>query len=173
MPSKMPRYYSHTPPLLAPPELRFLPHEPLSFSADIWALACLIWEILGQRPIFEAFNPSDDWMTKEHVHVLGKLPPEWWERWPTRSEWFDEHGKRLVDQGVKPWEKWFQFCVQKPRRDYGMEEIRDEERESLFTMLRSMMAFRPSERLTAEQVLHSDWIQKWALPELLHSPTVS
>lgn len=32
------------------------------------------------KPPFEGFVPTDDWMTKEHVIVLGKLPPKWWKK---------------------------------------------------------------------------------------------
>ena len=166
MPSITPRYHSHTPDLLVPPELRFLHHEPLSFPADIWALACTIWSILGQRPIFEAFNPSDDWMTKEHVDVLGKLPIEWWERWSARSKWFDEHGARKNGMEGKRWEEWFQTCVQEPRKEFEMEKVGEQEKTALFTLLRSMTAFRPCERCNAEQVLQSEWMKTWALPEL-------
>ncbi|KAJ5699839.1 hypothetical protein N7536_002852 [Penicillium majusculum] len=42
--------------ILQPPEARFF-DEPLSFASDIWTLACTIWEIFGQRPLFEAFYP--------------------------------------------------------------------------------------------------------------------
>jgi hypothetical protein len=41
------RDYSHAPALLVPPEVHFEPQEPLSFPADIWTLACTIWEIIG------------------------------------------------------------------------------------------------------------------------------
>ncbi|PGH16773.1 serine/threonine protein kinase [Polytolypa hystricis UAMH7299] len=78
LPSTTLRHYSRTPELLIPPEIHFLPQELLSFSADIWTLAGTIWAIIGQRPLFEGFGSSADLVTKEHVDVLGKLPPEWW-----------------------------------------------------------------------------------------------
>lgn len=93
-PSTTERLHSNTPALSAPPETRFMPQTPLSFSADIWSLACTVYSIMGARPLFEGFAPTADWMTKEHVTVLGKLPPEWWDRWDTRSRWFDEDGSR-------------------------------------------------------------------------------
>lgn len=46
-----PTFSSKTLPLLQPPEARFS-DEPLSFAADIWTLACTIWEIAGYRPLF-------------------------------------------------------------------------------------------------------------------------
>ncbi|KAL4927166.1 uncharacterized protein BDV17DRAFT_267671 [Aspergillus undulatus] len=52
----------------------------LSFPSDIWTLTCMMWEILGQRTLFEGFpSPSDDWMIKEHVKTLAiKQVPEGW-----------------------------------------------------------------------------------------------
>lgn len=83
LPSITPRYYSSAPDALASLETYFLRH--LSFPSDIWSLACALWEILGQRPLFEAYNPSDDWMIKEHVDALGKLPCDWWQEWAARE----------------------------------------------------------------------------------------
>ncbi|OQE11651.1 hypothetical protein PENVUL_c002G01696 [Penicillium vulpinum] len=58
------------PGLFGPPEARFS-DEPLSFPSDIWTLACAIWEIAGQRPLFEAFFPTADRVTADQVEVLG------------------------------------------------------------------------------------------------------
>lgn len=51
------RFSSKTLPLLQPPETRFS-DNPLSFASDVWSLACTIWEIFGQRPLFDAFFPN-------------------------------------------------------------------------------------------------------------------
>lgn len=77
LPSITQRHYSNTPGILAPPETYFLPYKPLSFPTDVWTLACTLWDIIGQRSLFEGFNPSRDWMIKEHVDTLGKLPYDW------------------------------------------------------------------------------------------------
>lgn len=77
MPATTKRYHSNTPYMSAPPETHFKPEEPLSFSADIWTLACTIWTLIGQRPLFEGLNPSADWVIKENVDTLGKLPLQW------------------------------------------------------------------------------------------------
>jgi Protein kinase domain. len=101
MPSTTRRHFSNIPLLSIPPEVQFLPGESLSFSADIWALGCIIWEVLGQRPIFESFLSTADRVTEEHIEVFDKLPLEWRERWEkeTRREWFrdDEAGIKVED----------------------------------------------------------------------------
>jgi serine/threonine-protein kinase SRPK3 len=166
LPSSTPRYYSNTPDLLIPPEVHFLPQEPLSFPADIWALACTIWTIIGQRPLFEGLNSSTDWMIKEHVDVHGKLPPEWWQKWDARQKWFNEEGTRNLGGVGRPWAERLEYSVYEPRRECGMEEIGEEEKAALFVMLKAMMAFRPGERLNAEEIMESEWMRRWALPEL-------
>jgi serine/threonine-protein kinase SRPK3 len=50
-----------------------------------------------------------------------------------------------------------------PRRKNGMEEVGEEEKATLFDMLKAMMAFKPGERTTAEQVKKSKWMRKWGL----------
>lgn len=166
MPSTTKRYHCNTPALLRPPELYFLPKEPVSFPADIWTLACTIFSILGQRPLFEAFIPDDDWMIQEHVDTLGKLPPDWWSRWESRGKWFDEQGERRDGQSRRPWEERFEYSVQEPRRDCGMEGVSEQEKVALIALLRPMMAYDPKERPTAKEILESEWMNKWALQDL-------
>ncbi|PGH35637.1 hypothetical protein GX50_01485 [[Emmonsia] crescens] len=48
--------------------------DSVSFPADIWMLACTIWDIFGSSPPFEAFPITLDEVTIKHVELLGKLP---------------------------------------------------------------------------------------------------
>lgn len=161
LPSITQRHYSNTPGVLAPPETYV--HEPLSFPSDIWTLACTLWDILGQRPLFEGFNPSDDWMIKEHVDALGKLPCDWWQEWSARERWFTEEAKRKPEGAVRPLVNRFVDSIQNPQRESAMGEA---EKSALLTMLRGMLTFRPSERLTAAEIMGSEWMRKWAMPVL-------
>ncbi|KAF3481304.1 uncharacterized protein GIQ15_04063 [Arthroderma uncinatum] len=165
-PSVTIRHHSNTTIIFSPPEVRFMAQVPLSFPSDIWSLACTIYSILGTGPPFEGFPPSGDYVTKEHVDTLCKLPPKWWEKWEARSKWFDEHGKIKDTESERPWEKRFSSDVEEPRRECSMEKIGDAEKAALFNMLKEMLAFRPNERLTSAEALNSKWMQEWALPEL-------
>jgi serine/threonine-protein kinase SRPK3 len=148
---------------LLPPEAYFLPQEPLSFPLDIWALACAIWELIAIRPLFGAFmcDPTADHMIKQHVNLLGKLPPEWWQRWDARSKFFDEEDVR-----IDSFEQRFEWNVQSWRRFYKFEEVSEEEKAALINMLKAMLAFKPGDRVTAKQIVKSKWMKEWALPEL-------
>ncbi|EWG49303.1 hypothetical protein FVEG_08873 [Fusarium verticillioides 7600] len=86
------RFGSSTPLGKCPPEARFEPTTPLSFSADIWTLAHAIWAVMGLRTIFGSFLISEDNVTQEQVDTFGRLPDEWWSKWNARSRWFMEDG---------------------------------------------------------------------------------
>lgn len=62
----------HTPTVLCPPEIFF--HESVSSAADIWTLGCTLYDILGERPLFEIWADDPDDVIGEMVSTLGKLP---------------------------------------------------------------------------------------------------
>lgn len=47
-----------------------------------------------------------------------------------------------------------------------MERIGEAEKSALLDMLKGMLAFRSKERLTAAEILESEWMRRWALPVL-------
>ncbi|CAI7649154.1 unnamed protein product [Penicillium bialowiezense] len=156
---------SRTPLVMRPPEARFEADSPRSFSSDIWSLACTIWSIIAQRPLFEGFMATEDDMTCEHVDALGILPLEWWRKWEARPLKFTEDGKPINRKPFRSWDDRFEDSVQRPRRDSDMPPVDEREMEALFDMLRPMLSFRPEDRPTTTQILDSEWMRKWALPE--------
>ncbi|KAI9690186.1 MAG: hypothetical protein M1822_009147 [Bathelium mastoideum] len=165
-PVKTAHHYSHTPCILRPPELFFNSSSPLSFPADIWALACTIFAILGQRPLFDTWFPSIDTIIEEHVDTLSRLPPDWWISWKNRDNIFDGNLTRIDGAPRRCWEERFEFAIQKPRREFGLAEITGEEKAALSALLEPMLAFKPEDRPSAREILQSEWMIKWALPEL-------
>ncbi|ROW07162.1 hypothetical protein VPNG_07339 [Cytospora leucostoma] len=173
-PSTEQRFYSNTPLTVRPPEARFAPEKPLSSAADIWTLACSIWTILGQRPLFDIFSFTDDYVTREQVDALGRLPEDWSARWGTQSQYFDSQGD-LLDHTCKrrSLEVRFEDSIQLPRRECGMKSIEPKEQVALLGMLRAMLAFVPEERPTAVSLLDCEWMVKWALPDLCEAGMAS
>jgi len=161
------RFESHTPLLIRPPEVRFEPTKPLTFSSDIWTLACTIWDIIAQRSLFEGFLTNEDDMTCQQIRALGPLPTEWWETWKAGQDKFNEHGEPINRPGsqYQSLEDIFERTVQRPRMEEGMPPLESSERDALFSILRPMLSFRPENRPSAQQVLDSEWMVKWALPE--------
>ena len=165
-PTETIRYKSHTPYILRPPEVFFLPSTPLSLSADIWGLACAIFAILGQRPLFETWFPSNERVIEEHVDTLGRLPSEWWTRWTNRDKIYNEQLERKDGSPRRLWATRFEYSIQEPRMRCGMVGIEKDEKACLSALLLAMLAFKPEDRPSAQQVLESDWMTKWALPDL-------
>ncbi|KAJ5950798.1 uncharacterized protein N7479_009211 [Penicillium vulpinum] len=159
------RYSSHTPISFTPPEARFDPECGLSFSADIWTLACSIWIILGQRPLFEDILATPDDITAEQVDTRGKLPLRWWEKWAARHRYFDESGKPNQGRQVRSWEDRFEKHIQLPRQQAGIPGFDVEEKAAIMNMLRSMLCFEPEKRLTARDILKCEWMERWAVPD--------
>ena len=165
-PSQEAKYVSHAPVWIRPPEARFEPTKALSFSSDIWSLACAIWSILGQRPLFDPWFATGDDITRWQVDAFGILPPEWWCRWEARRNWFDDNGTPLDHrEGVYSLEDRFEFSTQEPRQKWGMMLFEQDEKDSLLAMLRSMLSYKPENRITAAEVLESEWMMRWAMPE--------
>ncbi|KAG7115266.1 Serine/threonine-protein kinase spk-1 like [Verticillium longisporum] len=164
-PAQEPRFESYTPLQIRPPEARFEPTTPLSYASDIWSLGCVIWGILGVRPFLDnwLFGPDD--ATADQVDALGSMPDEWWETWEGRSKRFSDNGKPKVGREVWTFDQRFQDAIQEPRRRRGLEVMDDPERDALFKMIRGMLVFRPGDRLSADEVLRSDWMRTCAIPE--------
>ncbi|RHZ59771.1 hypothetical protein CDV55_105607 [Aspergillus turcosus] len=150
-----------------PPEARFEPEAPLSYSADIWSLATTIWDILGMKAIFSSDFATVDEMVAQQIDVLGAMPLSWFTCWEKRGQFFDDDGRPVEGRHVWPSiDKAFEEGVQKYRRKSGrVDEFDREEMAAILDLMRRMLAFRPEERPTAEEVLKSEWMVKWVLPE--------
>ncbi|KAJ5106555.1 hypothetical protein N7456_003230 [Penicillium angulare] len=156
----------HTPPAFRAPEAKFEPHSPLSYPSDIWSLATAIWEIVGMKAIFTTDYVPDDEIVAQHVDVLGPLPSEWWCSWEARSRYFDEHGNSTDSYKINklpPLEGSFEYGIQSSRRRWGC-EIEESEAAAFLDLIRSMLSFRPEARPTADEILGSEWMTKWARP---------
>ncbi|KAK7407827.1 hypothetical protein QQX98_009998 [Neonectria punicea] len=164
-PSEESRLQSSTPLEIRPPEACFEPTTPLSFPSDIWTLGCTIWAILGHGSLFDNLIANQDVITCEQVDALGRLPADWWEEWDARSEKFDEAGEPIQGRSMWTWEERFEDSIEDPRRRKYMGSLDVEEKVAFFTMMRWMLAFRPSDRPTAKEVLETAWMRDWALPD--------
>ncbi|KID93285.1 protein kinase domain-containing protein, partial [Metarhizium majus ARSEF 297] len=153
----------HAPVDFRPPEARFEPNTPLSFSADIWSLATAIWDILGMQALFSSAFYSDAKVMCQIVDTLGPLPSDWFEKWEDQEDFFDAKGKPKPGRHVWPKiQGAFEETVQQYRRDDNMGEFCEEETAAILDMMVQMLRYRPEERPTVQQVLQSDWMVKWA-----------
>ncbi|KAK2760154.1 hypothetical protein FQN53_007938 [Emmonsiellopsis sp. PD_33] len=160
----------HTPLAFRAPEAHFEPQAPLSYPSDIWGLATAIWEILGMKAIFSLEYTDINKIISQHIDVLGPLPFPWWESWEERDLFFDGNGNPKEDRDVwPPINEAFEEGVQKYRRMGKIGEFDSEEASAIMDLMCRMLAFRPEDRPSAEEVLNSDWMVRWALPSFQQS----
>ena len=152
----------HTPLGARPPEARFEPLFGLSYSSDIWSLAVAIWSILGMKPLFSGvFNTADD-VVCQHIGALGPMPESWFRVWKQTAK------KGHRENGWDEWpsiERAFEEYVQKFRRERAHGGFAKEEKTAILSLMRDMLQFQPGKRPTIEEVLASEWMVKWVLPE--------
>ena len=156
----------NTPLAYLPPEATFA-KKAIRFNADIWSLACTIFEIYGKRPLFETGFYDEDDLIAEMVSCLGILPLPWWNAWQARDEFFRSDGtwredmKRLHDPVSRPLRQRIEEMGRK-----GDPEFSKEEADSLESMLRGMLEYEPTLRATIMDVLRSGWMERWGFPAL-------
>ncbi|EGX87893.1 protein kinase domain protein [Cordyceps militaris CM01] len=159
----------HTPLPFRAPEARFEPDKPLAASSDIWSLATALWEIIGMKAVFSTDFVSPDEIIAQHNDVLGPMPKEWLEKWQARPEFFDDSGAPTEGYRRKQWstlDESLETSIQQYRREDG-NEMGPGEARAFIELMRWMLSYRPSDRPTAEQVLGSEWLSKWARPDLM------
>ena len=155
-----------TPVLYIPPEATFA-KDSIDKPADVWTLGCSVYEILGERPLFEGFMPDRDDIIAEMVSALGLLPQQWWSAWQARGDFFHEDGtwrtdmERAHDSKSRP----LLLRIQRMGRQKDAEFTVDEAA-SLEKMLGAMLLYDPSKRATTRDVIQSEWMSKWGLPAL-------
>ncbi|KAK4034733.1 protein kinase dsk1 [Parachaetomium inaequale] len=161
----------YTPTLYLPPEAFF--HEPATLAADVWTLGVNLYEILGERPLFETFVCDPDDVIWEMINTLGRPPQRWWDKWAARGEVFEDDGSWKTPSlgSNRVYTPAFRRLHQR-MWDMGRGEtpetcewdVEGGEMRALEDMLRGMMAFEPKERLTTEDLVKSEYMVKWALP---------
>ncbi|KFH45684.1 SRSF protein kinase-like protein [Hapsidospora chrysogenum ATCC 11550] len=90
LPATEPSPTLHTPPLFLPPGDFF--NEPITLAADIWPLGVSLYEVLGERALFEFFSDDRDDILADVISTLGMPPARWWSHWENRKDFFEKDG---------------------------------------------------------------------------------
>ena len=166
-PNKTRRNNAYTLPHLVPPEIFFLDEnkveDNLSFPSEIWTLGCTIFEIIGSWGPFSTLGGG---ILQDQVSVLGKLPEPWWSQWESRAEFFNEDATIDITTGAPfqdSLEGRYNWFVNGARRRSDMEEQGDDEKKAFLHMISMMFRYLPGDRATIQDVVESEWMQKWAL----------
>jgi serine/threonine-protein kinase SRPK3 len=165
----------HAPILLLPPEVFFGDHA--GPVVDIWTLGCTLYEIVGERPLFEGFMPDRDHVLAEMVSTLGHLPKRWWEQWQQKTDFFLEDGSWKTDthRSHAPYSRPLaeRLRIMGRGEDPATCEFSREEMASFETLLREMLAYEPSERITTDTAIESGWMKGWGRPAMIETGVIS
>lgn len=153
----------HTPILLSPPE--FLFNEPVGRAADIWTLGCTLYNLLGERHLFEGLMPDEDHVIAEMVSTLGRLPEKWWDRWQKRGDFFLPDGSWKTDTH-RAHAAWSRPLGERLGIMGREGEFDPSELVCLEKLLQCMLTYDPAQCATAKDVIASEWMQKWGPPAL-------
>ncbi|EIN11906.1 kinase-like protein [Punctularia strigosozonata HHB-11173 SS5] len=149
-----------------PPEMRF--EGRTGPEADVWALACAIYEIRAGCSLFESFMADNATVMREIVTMLGRLPDPWWRSFEPRTEWFEEDGEPKdpdLKISIPELVSFIGTEDEPPSMDEGpmIEKCgvrpSEEEVELLSDLLLRMLKYRPEERATMEEVLEHRWFK--------------
>lgn len=152
----------NTPTLLLAPEYIF--DQQAGSASDVWALGCTIFDILGRRHLFEGFVPTEDDALVEIISALGPLPKRWWDCWKNKSIFFNDDGSWKDNNGRHdPFSRPLSERISKMDRD---KEFDLDEKLSIEKLLKGMLTYEPSERLTAKEAATSEWMRKWGIPAI-------
>jgi serine/threonine protein kinase len=158
------RRYPGTPTRVATPELlhrgmRWYEKEEIdnevTASVDIWTLACTIFELFGNRPLFRMVWGDRNEVIADIVALLGMLPERWWRDWAMGVEWgkywFTADGQPIGKRAEERVELTLEKRVGTMRgEDEGLGES---DEGVLLRLLSAVLKFEPTERATAAELL--------------------
>ncbi|KAK3904347.1 protein kinase [Staphylotrichum tortipilum] len=133
-----------------------IPSHP--FAADIWTLGVSLYEPLGERVLFETFSCDRDDILADIINTLGLPPQRWWDAWANRGI------SRIYTPAWRPLEQGIWDMGRGETPETCERDVEGGEPKELLALFRGMLAWEPEERWTAEEVVRSEYMVKWARP---------
>lgn len=143
-------------------------------AADIWTLACTLVHLFQVHDLFDYYGHrghDNDALVAHIVSTLGTKPGDaWWKEWERRLEFFDEDGpKEEEEQKKKKHAEGSRSLLQArvdQRTGKQVDQLPEDERQSLERMLRGMLSYDPAERWTVADVVYSEWMTRYGKPAI-------
>ena len=133
----------------AAPEVFF--RDPVGPPSDIWALACLLYNVFGNENLFPSFFGDQDEVLSEMICTFGKFPDRWWSRWEKRAKYFTEDGTGFVGgESTSKMDIQKRLQLLTPDTLGGLEP---EEIAAFKSILLGMLRYEPDERMSAKEVV--------------------
>lgn len=125
-------------------------------SADIWSLACIVFELATGDVLFDPRSGKDYDRDEDHLalmmELIGRIPKHLALAGKYSKEFFNRNGELRHIRSLKFWP-----CERVLTEKYGMSEKDSKE---LSEFLMPMLDFNPAKRATAEQMLSHPWVQE-------------
>ncbi|EDR15940.1 uncharacterized protein LACBIDRAFT_321041 [Laccaria bicolor S238N-H82] len=144
-----------TPAAVCAPEIMFeqvttsVVTQSATTASDIWALACIMYEIVFNVVLFHLAS-HDDYLLGKMAAVCGKVPPSWRSFWDS-----NEHLRKLDISQEAADQKWQRKIDNSSARKGGA--LSREDFVIFCDLLQRMLKIDPSDRLTIEEVLAHPW----------------
>ncbi|KFY96073.1 hypothetical protein V498_02927 [Pseudogymnoascus sp. VKM F-4517 (FW-2822)] len=137
-------------------------HLPWSYSADIWNVGVMIWDIFEGKHLFSGQDPNRGrYTTRAHltelISVLGPPPLELIKRGKRSAEWFDGNGKWLEPDENEP-----ERLPLLPSSSFeaAEENLNGKDKELFLNFIKSMLQWEPEKRMTARELLNDPWLTR-------------
>merc|ERR1719421_314263 len=118
-------------------------------SADIWSLACMIFELITGDYLFDPKGSEEYPRDEDHlalcVELLGPMPEKMIKRGRSSKTYFNPRGELRHIKSLRHW--GLDDVLQQKYHIHPIEAC------NLASFLRPMLAFEPSDRATAQQPL--------------------
>ncbi|CAD6446736.1 70045321-d6a8-409d-a8f6-030ff2037465-CDS [Sclerotinia trifoliorum] len=135
---------------------------PWTYSADIWNVGAMIWDIFEGKHLFSGQDPKRArYTTRAHptevISLLGPPPPELIKRGERSAEWFDGNGKWLEPDEDEP----DRLPLLPPSSLEDAEEnLNRKDKELFLNFIKSMLQWEPEKRKTARELLNDPWLTR-------------
>lgn len=138
-----------------PPELYF--GYPASAASDIWELARLVYQTLGNPSLFPCFFPIFEVLVGTAVPILGPLPAHWRGRFDHDRYGYREDGELQNAEKEDPEWWWDEAKHDKSVRGqmgrHLAPQFSPEQLDFLADLLGDMLVFEPEKRISAAEVV--------------------
>ncbi|KFY03268.1 hypothetical protein V490_00224 [Pseudogymnoascus sp. VKM F-3557] len=137
-------------------------HLPWSYSADIWNVGVMIWDIFEGKHLFSGQDPKRGrYTTRAHltelISVLGPPPLELIKRGERSAEWFDGNGKWLEPDENEP-ERL--PLLPSSSLEAAEDNLNGKDKELFLNFIKSMLQWEPEKRMTARELLNDPWLAR-------------
>ncbi|KAI0783281.1 kinase-like domain-containing protein [Abortiporus biennis] len=147
-------------PALRAPEV--ILRAPWKTSADIWALASVIFNLYSSKWLFMPIPCEDPELTAEEDHIvqmitmLGDFPLDFIKSGKSSGEFFNLNDGSLLKYKIPP---EFMTSLDAVVLDFAPPGAQDDELKGITDFLRPMLKVAPQERAIARELLNHSWLR--------------